>query len=96
MLFIKEMRKFFFLFIVVFLYGCETSSERIARYSTHDDNICQSQFGLKPGSDGYANCRVNMMQLRMQEHDRVQRESEFLMNYGQYISRCGISGQYCR
>ena len=81
---------------MVILQGCETSSERIARYSTHDDNICQGQFGLKPGSDGYANCRVNMMQLRMQEHDRVQRESEFLMNYGQYISKCGISGQYCR
>ena len=90
------MRIFFFLLIMVILQGCETSSERIARYSTHDDNICQGQFGLKPGSDGYANCRVNMMQLRMQEHDRVQRESEFLMNYGQYISRCGVTGQYCR
>jgi len=96
MVFVNKMRNFSFLFIVVFLYGCETSSDRIARYSTHDDNICQGQFGLKPGSDSYANCRVNMMQLRMQEHDRVQRESEFLMNYGQYISRCGISGQYCR
>ena len=96
MVFVNKMRNFSFLFIVVFLYGCETSSDRIARYSTHDDNICQGQFGLKPGSDSYANCRVNMMQLKMQEHDRVQRESEFLMNYGQYISRCGISGQYCR
>ena len=96
MVFVNKMKNFSFLFIVVFLYGCETSSDRIARYSTHDDNICQGQFGLKPGSDGYANCRINMMQLRMQEHDRVQRESEFLMNYGQYISRCGISGQYCR
>lgn len=90
------MKKSFFLLILVFLHGCETSSERIARYSTHDDNICQGQFGLKPGSDSYANCRVNMMQLRMQEYDRVQRESEFLMNYGQYISRCGFTGQYCR
>ncbi len=96
MIFINKMRFFSFLLIVVFLYGCETSSDRIARYSTHDDNICQGQFGLKPGSDGYANCRINMMQFRMQEHDRVQRESEFLMNYGQYISRCGFTGQYCR
>lgn len=96
MVFVNKMKNFSFLFIVVFLYGCETSSDRIARYSTHDDNICQDQFGLKPGSDSYANCRVNMMQLRMQEHDRVQRESEFLMNYGQYISRCGFTGQYCR
>ena len=96
MVFVNKMKNFSFLFIVVFLYGCETSSDRIARYSTHDDNVCQGQFGLKPGSDSYANCRVNMMQLRMQEHDRVQSESEFLMNYGQYISRCGFTGQYCR
>lgn len=84
-----------YLFFFILITGCETTSERTSRISANDNEICQNQLKLKPGSEAYANCRINIMQLRMQEYDRAQRESEFLINYGAYISRCGITGRYC-
>jgi hypothetical protein len=90
------MKKFFLILALLTLTECETTSDRLTKQATNDDIFCQNKLQLKPGSDGYANCRINMMQLRAQEYDRVQKESEFLINYGQYISRCGITGQYCR
>ena len=92
----KTINLFIFLVLTLSLLGCETSSERMARYAEDSGNICQSQFGLKPGTEVYANCTINMMNLRLQQHQQSQRDSEILMNYGSYISRCGISGQFCR
>ena len=92
----KTLNLFIFLILPLSLLGCETSTERMARYAEDSGNICQNQFGLKPGTEAYANCTINMVNLRLQQHQQNQRDSEILMNYGNYISRCGLSGQYCR
>src|SRR5262252_1826323 len=41
------------------LTGCVTAQERAAQVNAVQDATCRS-WGLKPGTDGYANCRMEL------------------------------------
>ena len=88
------------------LSGCASPAEQArarAQYQAQLDarahNYCSSELGLERGSQAYANCRIQVEQIRQQEAARnaarQQRAGQALINMGNRISQCGISGQYC-
>lgn len=85
-----------FLIAPIFFYGCVSTSERIERINNQDHNTCANSYGLKVESTAYANCRYNLSNIRAREEQLNQQRSQALMEYGRYISKCGISGTLCR
>lgn len=78
------------------LLSCETSNQPKMTISEIDHSICTNEYGLKRGSAKYSDCRLTLAQLRLKERDQQLRRSKILMEYGAYISRCGLAGELCR
>lgn len=85
-----------FIIIFVLLLGCETNEEYRMRISQIDHSICSNDYGLTRGTEGYSNCRLQLTQLRLQQREQELERSKVLMEYGAYISRCGLAGELCR
>ena len=80
--------------LIVGLSGCQTAAERQAATEAIDHNRCMS-MGFPAGSQNYWQCRQLAMQQRQIQRLNDQRSGEMLMNLGNRISRCGLSGQFC-
>ena len=88
------------------LVACASPAEQ-ARYRAQEQaridarahNYCSGELGLERGTQAYANCRIQVEQLRQQrvarDNAQRQRAGKALMDLGNKISQCGISGQYC-
>ena len=86
-----------YIFILLFfLLGCETNDEYRNRISQIDHSICTDDYGLSRGTKEYSNCRLQLTQFRLQEREQELKKSKILMEYGAYISRCGLAGELCR
>jgi hypothetical protein len=90
------MKFFYLIFVSFFLLGCENTRDRINRVNNEDHNICANNYNLSVDSSAYANCRHNLSNIRVREEQLNLQRSEALMEYGRYISKCGISGIYCK
>ena len=85
-----------FIIILIFLLGCETNDEYRMRILQIDHSICANDYGLTKGTESYSNCRLQLNQLRLQQREIELKRSKILMEYGAYISRCGLAGELCR
>lgn len=74
--------------------GCASREEREQRESAEDHQKCVS-FGVKPQTEAYANCRVQMMQVRAQEKAaRAAKRRAIMQNYNN-TTRGMNSGTTC-
>ena len=86
--------------------ACSSPADRAraqAQYEAQQEasahNYCSGSLGLERGTTAYADCRLKVEQMRQERAARndaaCQRGGQALIDLGNKISKCGISGQYC-
>ena len=78
--------------VSLILSGCQTAAERQQVMENRDHQKCISMGG---GNKNYWRCRQFILQQRQIQQARNERQGQMLMDLGNRISKCGLSGQYC-
>ena len=90
----------------IFVSSCSSPADRAraqAQYQAQQEakahSYCSGSLGLDRGTTAYADCRLKIEQMRQDRAARNaaarQRGGKALIDLGNKISKCGISGQYC-
>ena len=68
--------------LAIVLAGCQTTAQKQARLDTQDHQTCRG-YGLQLGSEGYANCRLGVAQLRQAENAQLGANSLMMLGLSQ-------------
>ena len=82
------------LLATVLISGCQTAQQRVQSETYYDHQSCVSMEYQK-GMALYLQCRQYMSDRRHVQNAQNQAQVAALIEYGTYISNCGLTGSFC-